>query len=258
MPAQCRPLSNPPGQASEHVCRHRLRLTRPASHPGKPLASTPARRMRFVEASSEGSPRCLSARSYLRLNGHPAKERNTPASERPPPGARHPCASTLDSGRFRRPQRGAAAVRLTFGIGRPTSDQQPRPRSAGVSSWSPGHCDAAIDEFFGSTAIRLNCATAVPGILAACIPDSVLIAASESHPLPPGARSAGQTSTPNDGSVPPPSAGASRVDPRLVGAHALRYRHETGIAPGSGRRASRLPRRPSGTEPGRRQLVVRD
>lgn len=128
----------------------------------------------------------------------------------------------------------------TFGIGRPTSDLQPRPRGAGVSSWSPGRCDAAIDGFFGSTAIRLNCATAVPGILAACIPDSVLIAASESPPLPPGARSAGQTLTPSDGSVPRPSAGASRVDSRLAGAHALRYRHETGIARRSGRRASRL------------------
>jgi hypothetical protein len=96
-------------------------------------------------------------------------------------------------------------------------------------------------DFFGSTAIRLSCATAVPGILAACIPDSVLIAASESPPLPPGARSAGQTLTPSDGSVPRPSPGASRLDSWLAGAHALRYRYETGIARRSGRRASRLP-----------------
>lgn len=60
--------------------------------------------------------------------------------------------------------------------------------------------------------MRLNCATAVPGILAACIPDYALIVASESPRLPPGARSVVQTLTPSDGSVPRRSAGASRVD----------------------------------------------
>jgi hypothetical protein len=153
----------------------------------------------------------------------------------------------------------SARVRWRFGIGRPTSDQQPRPRGAGVFALEPRpvRCDhrrISSDRLrFGLTALQ-----AVPGILATCTPDSVLIAASESPPLPPGARSAGQTLTPSDGSVPRPSAGASRVDSRLAGAHALRYGHESGIGRRAGRRASRLPRRPSGTERGRRQLVVRD
>ena len=56
----------------------------------------------------------MSTRSYLRLDGRPAKERSTPASERPPPGARHLRASTLDAGCFRRPQRGVAGVRSTL------------------------------------------------------------------------------------------------------------------------------------------------
>ena len=94
--------------------------------------------------------------------------------------------------------------------------------------------------FFGSTAIRLSSAIAVPGILTACIPDSVLIAVSESAPLPPGARSAGQTSIPSDGSVPRLSVNASRVDSRSAGVRALDQRHETGSARRPGR-ASDLP-----------------
>jgi hypothetical protein len=206
---------------------------------------------RFGERSSE--PAARSAPAPLRRQHRAASttRRPSPESRRKGPygQARTLSASHRESVRWGNPG---------FAIGWPTSDQQPRPRGAGVSSWSLGRCDAAIDGFFGSTAIRLSCATAVPGIRAACIPDSVVIAASESPPLPPGARSAGQTLTPSDGSVPRPSASASRVDSRLAGAHALRYRHETGIARRSGRRASRLRRRPSGTEPGRRQLVVRD
>jgi hypothetical protein len=213
----------------------------------------------FASRQTRGDGYAWRSRRSGRSWHHPLTAAITPhlrhSRRRPTPGTRPPLAAAASPTRRSfivrndMPPFNLGSSQSAFGIGRPTSDLQPRPRGAGVSSWSPGRCDAAIDGFFGSTAIRLNCATAVPGIRAACIPDSVLIAASESPPLPPGARSAGQTLTPSDGSVPRPSAGASRVDSRLAGAHALRYRRETGIARRSGRRASRLPRRPSGTEP---------
>jgi hypothetical protein len=89
-------------------------------------------------------------------------------------------------------------------------DQRRRRSQAGSERSRP-------DRFFGSTAIRLNNAIAVSGILTACVPDSVLSAMSESPRLPPDARSAGQTSTHSDGSVPRRSVSASRVDSRLAG-----------------------------------------
>jgi hypothetical protein len=84
-------------------------------------------------------------------------------------------------------------------------------------------------------------------ILVACIPATVLNAASESPPLLPVARSAGPTLIPSVGSGRPRSASAYRVDSQMVGAHALRVGHEIRVAPPAEvGDAARLRRRPFG------------
>jgi hypothetical protein len=104
-----------------------LRFTRPASHQGRPLASTRARRMRFLEASSEGSTRCRREATFDSTDAPPKNEVRPHRSDRPPGRAIfvHPRSTQGVSGAR---SEVVAGVRSTLG----NDDELRRRRTIGV------------------------------------------------------------------------------------------------------------------------------